>query len=267
MAELSRPISPICTAADLPRGEGRSGALLFLLRRALPAGLPDRDRHSAVHPPDRRRQPHRGGEDHFRLQHHGRHVRPRLPDRNAVRGSVRARGGGGEAGRDRPIAALRDRSRRSRPGNRPMRAGRRPASGWRSSARGLRAWLARMSLAIAGVDSDDLRTAREGGRPQRIRHRRLQDGRRFRRPGGRFHSLDRRHRDSARAGARPRRQARRPAARLRRGLPRHGPRLDQQARLAAGDRTRERDRRCRLYCALSGRPRTFRRCRSAGGSW
>ena len=37
------------------------------------------------------------GQDHFRFQHHGRHVRPRLPDRDAVRGSLRARGGGGRS--------------------------------------------------------------------------------------------------------------------------------------------------------------------------
>ena len=31
----------------------------FCFDAALPAGLPDLDRHSAVHPPDRRRQPRR----------------------------------------------------------------------------------------------------------------------------------------------------------------------------------------------------------------
>ena len=54
-------------------------------------------------------QPARRGEDDPRLQHHGRHVRARLPDRDAVRGSLRARGGRGQAGPDRPVAALRRR--------------------------------------------------------------------------------------------------------------------------------------------------------------
>ncbi len=121
------------------RGQGRGGALLFLLRRALPAGLPDLDRHSAVHPPDRRRQPRRRGEDDLRLQHPGRHVRPRLPDRDAVRGGLRARGGRGQAGADRAPAALRDR-RADRDGQVALHARpRRRASAWRSSARGRRA--------------------------------------------------------------------------------------------------------------------------------
>ena len=42
---------------DAARGQGRGRALLFLLRRAVPEGLSDLDRHSAVHPPDRHRQP------------------------------------------------------------------------------------------------------------------------------------------------------------------------------------------------------------------
>ena len=39
---------------DRARGAGRGRPLLFLLRRAVPEGLPDLDRHPAVHPPDRR---------------------------------------------------------------------------------------------------------------------------------------------------------------------------------------------------------------------
>ena len=96
-------------AARRPRGEGRGRPLLFLLRRALSARLPDLDRHSPVHPPDRRRQPARRRRDDLRRQHHGRHVRARLPDRDVVRGGLRARGGRGQAGADRPAAALRRR--------------------------------------------------------------------------------------------------------------------------------------------------------------
>ena len=45
----------------------------------------------------------------FASEHPWRHVRPRLPDRNPVRGRLRARDGRGQAGRDRAPAALRDR--------------------------------------------------------------------------------------------------------------------------------------------------------------
>ena len=140
--QFRRPASP----ADLPRGEGRGRALLFLLRRPLPAGLPDRDRHSPVHPPDRRGQPRRCGDDHSRRQHHGRHLRPGLPDRDAVRGGVRAGGGRRQAGRHRPIAALCDRSADRDRHNRPISEERRPANGSRSSAPVRRASPARMSL-------------------------------------------------------------------------------------------------------------------------
>ncbi len=70
------------------------------------------------------------------------------------------------------------------------------------------------ALAVAGVEVDDLRGARQARRPQRIRHRRLQDGRRLRRQGGRLHPVDRRHRGAIRRRARQGREARRPAARL-----------------------------------------------------
>ena len=61
-------------------------------------GLPDLDRHSAVHPPDLDRQSARRGQDNLRPEHPGRHVRPRLPDRDAVRRSLRARDRRGQAG-------------------------------------------------------------------------------------------------------------------------------------------------------------------------
>ena len=120
------------------------------------------------------------GEDDLRLQHHGRHVRPRLPDRNAVRGSLRARGGGGKAGRRSAVAALCDRptigtreiALCARRADRQAGGDRRRGAG----GAGLRA-----SNSPSRRREHDLRSAREGGRPQRIRHRRLQDGRRFRR--------------------------------------------------------------------------------------
>ena len=59
--------------------------MLFLLRCALHDSLSDIDRHPDVHPQDPGRQPGRIGQDDLRTEHHGRHVRPRLPDRTAVR--------------------------------------------------------------------------------------------------------------------------------------------------------------------------------------
>ena len=52
-AQLRRPAPP----AEPARGARRRRALPVLLRRALRPGLPDLDRHPAVHPPDRHRQP------------------------------------------------------------------------------------------------------------------------------------------------------------------------------------------------------------------
>ncbi len=49
---------------------------------------------------------------------------------------------------------------------------------------------------------DHLRGAAESRRPERIRYRRLQGGRRLRREGSRLHPVDRRHRGSARGRAR-----------------------------------------------------------------
>ena len=107
-ARRGEPQGELCRfapAAVLARGPGRGRALLLLLRRALPKGMSDVDRYSTLHPSDRGRQPGRGGADHFRRQHHGRHVRPRLSDRDAVRGGLRARSCRRQAGQHRPSAA------------------------------------------------------------------------------------------------------------------------------------------------------------------
>ncbi len=139
------------TALHPARGAGGGGPLLLLLRRALHHGLPDLDRHSALHPRDPGRQAGCGGADHPRAEHPRRHVRAGLPDRDALRGGLRARGGGRQAGGDRPAAALRHRHADGarRP---PVRRGRRrPASGWRWSARGRRAWPARTGWRCSGT--------------------------------------------------------------------------------------------------------------------
>ena len=167
-------------------------------------GLPDLDRHSAVHPPDLDRQSARLGQDHLRPEHSGRHVRPRLPDRDAVRGGLRARDGRRQAGADRPAAALCHRcgDGRGQAVLRPRAA--RPARGspWSAPARpGLPL---RIGLPCTATRSTIFEARAEGRRAQRIRHRRLQDDRRFRPGRGRLRHRDRRHRDRERQGARPR---------------------------------------------------------------
>ena len=94
-----------------PRGACGGGPVLFLPRRTLHHGMSHIDRHPAFHPPDRDRHARGGGEDHLRPEHPRRHVRARLPHRNALRRGLRARDGGGQAGGDRPAAALRHRHR------------------------------------------------------------------------------------------------------------------------------------------------------------
>ena len=240
-----------------------SRPLLFLLRRAVHERVPDRDRHSAVHPRDRDRQSDRLGQDHLRPEHSGRHVRPRLPDRDAVRGGLRARGGGGQAGADRPPAALRHRCgdvggqavlQTRRADRQEDRRGRRRACGARrrAPARALR------------PRRDDLRGEGEGRRPQRIRHRRLQEHRRFRAGRGRLRHRDRRHHDRARPCARPRRASRRPDRGLRRRVPRHGARRRQCA-ARRGRGCRRRRQRRRVHRGPSAGSGSGSACRSAAG--
>ena len=162
-------------APDPARGTGRRRALPVLLRCALHPGLPDLDRHPAVHPADRHRQSARLGEDDPRRQHHGRHVRPGLPDRDPVRGGLRARDGRGQAGRDRPAAALRHRrTAGDRPPALPPGTRHWPQA-WPWSAPVPPALPAPTSSRPWAMPSR-LRGPGQGGRPERVRHRRLQDG-------------------------------------------------------------------------------------------
>ena len=80
-----------------------------LSRRALRRRLSDRHRHSALRAADLDGRAPRGGQDDLRPEHPGRDVRAGLSDRDALRAGLRARSGGGEAGGDRPPAALRHR--------------------------------------------------------------------------------------------------------------------------------------------------------------
>ncbi len=77
------------SAADAVRGDHRRRSLLLLLRRALHHRLPHRHRHSRIHPEDPQRQSQGFGAHHPQRKHHGRHVRARVSDRGAVRGSLR----------------------------------------------------------------------------------------------------------------------------------------------------------------------------------
>ena len=179
------------------------------------------------------------GQDHPRRQHHRRHVRPGLPDRDPVRGGLRARDRRGQAGRDRPPAALRHRRRCSRPAASPT--ARAPPTGRRVAVVG--AGPAGLScahkLATLGHEVVVFDARRQARRPQRVRHRRLQDGRRLRasaRSTGSWASAASScatacalGRDITLGG---------PAPRLRRRVPR--------ARAAGGERARPRRRRaCR----------------------
>ena len=103
---LCRQFFRSASTARPSRSAGRIRPVLLLLRRALHAGLPDVDRYPDVHQADRHRQSARIGQDHLRPEYPRRYVRPRLPDRNIVRGSLRARDRRGQAGADRPPAAL-----------------------------------------------------------------------------------------------------------------------------------------------------------------
>ena len=91
------------------------------------------------------------------------------------------------------------------------RADRQDASPWSAPARP--ASPARTGSRMHGHDVVIFDGAPKGRRPQRIRHRRLQDAGRLRPGGGRLRPRDRRHHHRDRPGARPRLLARRPHAR------------------------------------------------------
>ena len=261
-AELRRP----APAAQPARGPRRRRALPVLLRRALRPGLPDLDRHPAVHPPDRHRQPAGLGQDHPRFEHHGRHVRPGLPDRDPVRGGLRPRDRRGQAGRDRPPAALRHRCAvRHRPPALPP--GRRHrAQGGRGRRRPRRPRL-RPQARHARPRGDPVRGPGQARRPQRVRHRRLQDRGRLRasaRSTGSWASAG----SSCAAGVRLGRDVDpgRPAPRLRRRVPGPGPGCRERAGHRRG-RARRRHGRRRLHRGPAPGIGSRRPCRSAATSW
>ena len=253
-ANFSRP----APAAQPARGEGRGRPLLFLLRRAR-ASRPARPRStsrcsSARSPPAiRSARPRRFSTPTSWAACARASARPRrLCEEACVR----------EAAEGKPVRIgllqrhadrRADGDRQARPSRRAAPTGKRVADRRRGPG-GPR--LRPRARASPAIEVDDLRGAREARRAQRIRHRRLQDARRFRRQGGRLHPVDRRDRGASTASRSARDVTLDAAApRLRRGVSRHRPRRDQQARPARRDRTRQRRRRGRLH----------RRAASGGG--
>ena len=150
--------------------------------------------------------------DDPRRQHHGRRLRPGLPDRDPLRGCLRAHRAGGQAGQDRPAAALRHRlAVRPRhpavhPGARHRQAGRRRRR--RAGRPVLRPW-----AGAARPRGRRARAARQGRRPQRVRHRRLQGDRTTSRSARSTSSSASAASSCARRRARPRRPSGRSAPR------------------------------------------------------
>ena len=97
--------SPISTLPSPRMKPSSRPSVAISATTRLADGLSHRHRHPDVHPPDRDRQCAGRGRDDPRRQYPRRHVRPRLPDRDALRGGLRARGGRRQAGQDRRAAA------------------------------------------------------------------------------------------------------------------------------------------------------------------
>ena len=198
---LAANFADIAPRFSRARGLGGGGPLLFLLRRALrrpPARPRSTSRSSSARSPAA--MPEAAARTILSPEHPRRHVRAGLPDRDALRGGLRARGGGGQAGGDRPAAALRDR-RADGARRRSRSRGRRP-TGKRVAVVGAGpAGLAcAHRLAMLGHDGGADRRAGKGRRAQRVRDRGLQGGRGLRPGGGRLAARDRRHRGANTAG-------------------------------------------------------------------
>ena len=206
-------------------------------------------------------------QDDPRRQHLRRHVRPRLPDRDPLRGGLRPQRGGGQADRDRTTCSATPPTPLMASGRQPYRAGLgQRAAGSPSSAPGRPGSPAPTGSPRSATRSSSSTRRAQARRSQRARHRLLQDGRRFRPARGRLHPRRRRHRAALRRGARPRLQPRRSPARLRRGLPRPRPAGRERAR-PRRRRPRGRRGRRRLHRDPAPDARTSRPCRSAAGSW
>ncbi len=116
------------------RRRSRPTAATSATTRPCVTACPTADRHPALHSPDPGGPSGQRGAHDLRRQHLRRHVRARLPHRHSLRGRLRARDGRGQAGRDRPPPASRDRHAdgRQRPSVR-ARGAHRPADRRRRS--------------------------------------------------------------------------------------------------------------------------------------
>ena len=260
-AQLRRP----APAAEPARGARRRRALPVLLRRALRPGLPDLDRHPAVHPPDRHRQSARAPPRRSSMPTSWAACAPgSARPRPCARRSASARSPRASRSRSAACSATPP-TRCSRRGRQLYRQG--AATGRKVAVVGAGpAGLAcAHKLATPGPRRHPVRGARQAGRPQRIRHRRLQDGGRLRAGRGRLHPGRRRHRAAHGRPARPRRHPGRPAPRLRRGVPGPGPGCRERAGHRRG-RARRRDGRGGLHRRPAPGGGSRRRCRSAAAS-
>ena len=152
-AKIAANFTDMHPPLDALRGADRRGSLLLLFRCAVHDRVPDRHRHPRLHPGDPQRQPQGLRAHDPAREHHGRHVRASLPDRSAVRGSLRAQHARGSAGAHRAVAALCHRCR-VRGRQRRFSSGRRsPVARSRSSAPGPRASPARIGSRCSGHDA------------------------------------------------------------------------------------------------------------------
>ena len=203
--------------------------------------------------------------DHSRRQHLRRHLRARLPDRDVVRGGLRARGRRRQAGRDRPVAALCHRPADREPANRPF--ARAAPTGKRVAVVGAGpAGLAcAHALALPAIEFDDLRGAREGRAGSTSMASPPTRSPTISPPGGRFHPRS----AASRSGT-----ARRSAATSRwktcdaTSTPCSWAwaLADNALGLAGGGRARRASTPSTISRACARR-RTCPTCRSAGGSW
>ena len=154
---------------------GRGQPLLFLLRRALPRGLPDRHRHPQLHPQDRDRQRQgRGDRPSSQANIMGGACARVCPTEVLCEGACVRTAQEGKPVQDRRAAALRHRlaararhpALHARARHRQARRGRRRRPGRpRLRASRWRCW---------ATTSRCSRPSAQARRPQRIRHRRLQ---------------------------------------------------------------------------------------------
>ena len=173
---LAANFADIAPPLHAARGAGRGRPLLFLLRRALHHGLPDLDRHPALHPRDRRRAAPRRRRETILEQNilGGMCARVCPTETLCEEACVReaAEGKPVEIGRLQRFAtdAL---MARGPPALRAGRADRQAGRGGRRRAGGPRL---RAPAGDARPRRHAARRARKGRRPQRVRHRGLQGG-------------------------------------------------------------------------------------------